>query len=157
MKTESFIKRSRIEAPAEEVFRWHLTPGALEALIPPDEPMRVVEKSGQIGRGARVVFAVRVGPIPLRWVAEHTDYVEGREFTDVQISGPFARWTHRHRVEPDGPAACYLQDHIDYALPFGWLGRTIAGSFVRRRLERLFDYRHRVTAAALRDRALSAH
>jgi ligand-binding SRPBCC domain-containing protein len=69
-------------------------------------------------------------------------------FRDSQIKGPFALWLHTHRFEPDGPSACYLEDRVEYALPMGRLGRMIAGRFVRRKLERLFAYRHEVTARA---------
>ena len=148
MRTDRFVRRSRIEAPAEAVFAWHLRPETLAELIPPGEPMEVIEASEGIGDGARVVFRIHVGPIPVRWIALHRGYVPGREFSDVQVEGPFASWEHRHRVEPDGAEASILEDRIDYALPLGWLGRLIAGRFVRRRLERLFAYRHRVTAAA---------
>ena len=150
MRTDRFVRRSRIEAPADAVFAWHLRPDALEKLIPPGEPMKVLETTGGIGDGARVVFLVQVGPVPMRWVAEHRNYLPGREFTDVQVAGPFAFWEHRHRVEPDGPGACVLEDRIDYALPLGWLGRAVAGWYVRRKLDRLFAYRHRITAEAFR-------
>jgi ligand-binding SRPBCC domain-containing protein len=150
MKTERFLRRSRIEAPADAVFAWHVSPGALERLIPPGDPMRVLETTGEIGNGARAVFRIRLGPIPVRWVAEHKGLVPGREFTDVQVSGPLAFWEHRHLVEPDGPSACFLEDRIDYALPLGWAGRVLASRFVRRKLERLFAYRHRITAEAFR-------
>ena len=151
LKTERFVRRSRIEAPAEAVFDWHMSPGALERLIPPGDPMQVLETTGEIGNGARVLFLIRIGPIPVRWLAEHTGFRPGREFTDRQIQGPFAYWEHRHLVEPDGESACVLEDRIDYALPLGWLGRLLAGWFVRRKLDRLFAYRHRITAEALRD------
>ncbi len=149
MKTEVFVKRSRLEAPAEEVFRWHAAPGALERLTPPWERVQVLERTGGIENGGRVVLRMGFGPLAVRWVAEHSYYIEGRQFRDVQVAGPFARWEHTHRVEPDGPSACWLEDHIEYALPFGLLGRWLAGALVRRRLERLFDYRHNATAAAL--------
>jgi ligand-binding SRPBCC domain-containing protein len=51
-------------------------------------------------------------------------------------------------MKPDGPAASFLEDRITYALPFGPLGHWVAGRLVRRRLERMFEYRHRVTAEA---------
>ena len=35
MKTETFIRRSRISAPAGDVYAWHALPGALERLTPP--------------------------------------------------------------------------------------------------------------------------
>ena len=82
----------------------------------------------------------------MRWVAEHRDYVEGRQFRDVQVKGPFAHWEHTHRVDPDGPDTCYLEDHVEYALPFGGFGALLGGGLVRRRLRRTFAYRHRVTA-----------
>jgi len=146
VKPELFIKRSRIEAPAEAVFAWHKLPGALERLTPPWEHVRVLEDSDSLEDGARVVLVTKLGPFHLKWVAEHRDYQEGRRFRDVQVSGPFAVWEHTHSFEPDGPQASWLEDRIEYALPGGYLGRLLGGRMARKRLENLFDYRHRVTA-----------
>ncbi|MBI3667916.1 MAG: TIGR01777 family protein [Acidobacteria bacterium] len=143
MKAEIFVYRTLIEAPAGEVFAWHTWPGVIERLTPPWERVKVLERTGGIENGARVALRMKAGPLGMRWVAEHRDYVEGRQFKDVQIAGPFRRWEHTHLVEPDGPAACYLEDRIEYALP---LGLGLARGHVRRRLERLFRYRHRTTA-----------
>jgi hypothetical protein len=144
---ELFVRRSSIGAPASEVFRWHARPGAFERLTPPWEAVRVVERHGGIEDGARLVL--RLGPAGLgpRWVAEHRDYIEGEQFRDVQTAGPFAHWVHTHRVEPDGPDACWLEDRIEYALPFGALGTLVGGGFTRRKLARMFRYRHALTAA----------
>lgn len=146
MKTELFIHRSRVEGSAAEVYAWHALPDALERLTPPGEHVEVVEKTGGIERGARVVL--RFGRWPFRrvWVAEHQDYEVGSYFSDIQISGPFAYWKHTHTFEPDGPATCILQDKVEYALPFGLIGRCFAGKFVRNKLLKLFEYRHAVTA-----------
>ena len=148
--TERFNKRSRIAASVEAVFRWHTLPGAFAKLSPPWEPVELIEQTGGIRDGARVTFRIRVGPFRIRWVAEHRGYVENRQFQDVQVQGPFAKWEHTHLFEPDGPAACYLEDRVEYALPLGALGRLFGGAMTRRKLERLFDYRHRVTARELR-------
>ena len=146
MKTEIFIHRSRIEAPAADVYAWHAQPDALEQLTPPGEHIEVIERTGGIERGARVVLRFGRWPFRRRWVAVHQDYEEGRYFSDVQVSGPFAYWKHTHTFEPDGPASCTLEDKVEYALPFGLLGRWIAGSFVRHKLEKMFEHRHTVTA-----------
>ncbi len=55
----------------------------------------------------------------VRWRLEHRDYVEGRQFKDVQISGPFRRWEHTNSFVPDGPASSWLEDRIVYELLFG--------------------------------------
>jgi uncharacterized protein (TIGR01777 family) len=146
MFTQSFTRRTHIDAPAETVFEWHAQPGAIERLTPAWEPLEVLERTGGIEDGARVVLGLSLGPFRLRWEAEHCDYEAGVQFRDIQRAGPFARWEHTHRVEPDGPASCYLEEHIDYALPFAPFSHLVAGGFVRRKLNRLFDYRHRITA-----------
>jgi hypothetical protein len=148
-----FVAQSRIDAPAEVVFRWHAEPDALVRLTPPWEPVEIVQQAPGIHDGDRGVLRVHVGPFRIRWVFEHCDYVEGRQFRDVQISGPFRRWDHTHKMEPQGSSTCILTDCIQYELPFGVVGKLFAGWFVHRKLTRLFEYRHRVTAEAMRDRS----
>lgn len=148
MNTETFVRRSRIEAPADEVFRWHTAPGALRSLIPPWECVEV-EDEGVLEDGALVALRVGVGPLRLRWISRISHVISGRQFRDIQVRGPFALWEHTHRMVPDGDSACWLEDWILYALPGGSLGRRLGGPFVRRKLGRMFDYRHRVTREAL--------
>jgi uncharacterized protein (TIGR01777 family) len=147
------IERSTtLPASADEAFGWHERPGAFERLAPPWERIEVVERAGGIGEGARATFRVRVGPVWLRWVAVHRDYVRGRQFVDQQVEGPFAHWIHRHLFEPEGTGACRYTDRIEFRPPFGTLG-TAAGSWVARpRVERMLAYRH----ALLRE-DLAAH
>lgn len=146
MRTKDFVRRTRLEAPAEAVFRWHARPGALQRLCPPWEAVDVLEHNGGgITDGSRVTLTIHAGPLRFRWVAEHRDYLEDRQFRDLQVAGPFALWDHTHRMEPDGPAACYLEDHIKYALPLSSLTHWLVDPFLRRKLDRLFAYRHRIT------------
>jgi uncharacterized protein (TIGR01777 family) len=156
MSVAIFVRRTRIDAPVDDVFRWHARPGAFERLTPPWARAEVVERSGGIEDGARVVLTIPLGPTRARWVAEHRDYIEGRQFRDVQVEGPFARWEHTHRFEADGPRACLLEDRIEYALPLGGAGALIGGPFVRAMLQRLFAYRHRITAQDLATHAAYA-
>ncbi len=146
---ELFLKRTRFPVSAERLFAWHAEPDALERLTPPWERARIVSRTGTIRDiGSRVEIGVRIGPVWRTWISEHTACEEGRMFRDVQIKGPFARWEHTHRFEPDGPNACYLEDRVEYTLPLGALGKLVAGRYVRRKLDRLFAYRHGLTAAA---------
>jgi ligand-binding SRPBCC domain-containing protein len=144
-----FVKRSRFPISAQRLFAWHAEPAALERLIPPWEHARVIRRTGTLREiGSRVEIRLRMGPVWRTWISEHTACEEGHMFRDFQIKGPFAFWRHTHSFEPDGPAACYLEDRVEYALPMGALGRMVAGRFVRRKLELLFSYRHDVTARA---------
>ncbi len=145
-------RTSTLPVSAEEAFAWHERPGAFERLTPPWERVTVLERSGGIRDGARTVVRVRVGPVPLRWVAVHRDYVAGRRFVDEQIEGPFSHWIHEHRFEPAGPDATRYTDRIEFGPPFGTVGAAAGGWVARPRAERMLAYRH----ATLRD-DLAAH
>ena len=101
--------------------------------------------------GDRVALRQSLGPLKMSWRLEHRDYIEGRQFRDCQLSGPFRSWTHTHTIEPDGPDAL-LSASIGSSmqLPAGAVGPA-GGRPVRppRSCERLFAYRHAVTAADL--------
>jgi ligand-binding SRPBCC domain-containing protein len=149
-----FIKSSEIPASAREVFAWHQTPNALKTLIPPWERVTVEQAPTSLSDGALAVLVLHVGPFKLRWVARHRDFIDrgeqGGEFTDEQVSGPFASWVHRHIVRATGPTKCVLEDRIEYSVPFGRVGETLAGWHVRKKLARMFDFRHEATITALR-------
>lgn len=151
VSVETFRRRVWIDAPAEEVFRWHAEPGALQSLIPPWERVEVAQE-GAIEDGAEVRLLIHSGPITVPWVARIEGCMPGRGFRDVQVRGPFARWEHEHRMETAWPGACWLEDRIVYELPLGAVGRWLGGRLVRSRLERMFDHRHRVTVEALAGR-----
>jgi ligand-binding SRPBCC domain-containing protein len=137
-----FVKESRIAVPPAVVFAFHETPGAFQALTPPWEKVEIVEGDHSIRPGSRVGLRTHVGLIPLKWVAEHTEYEPGRMFADRQVSGPFQSWYHRHFFLDDGTGGTIVRDEVDYEPPLGWLGRRLGSGFLEERLNRLFDFRH---------------
>jgi ligand-binding SRPBCC domain-containing protein len=140
-----FVKESVISAAPERVFAFHELPDALGRLTPPWERARVLSPAESLRAGSRAVVETRLfGIVPVRWVAEHTAYDPPRSFEDVQVSGPFRRWRHRHVIEPHENGAL-LRDEIEFEPPLGGLGRLFAPLLIEPRLERLFEYRHRVT------------
>lgn len=142
-----FIKESVLPASVEEVFAFHERPDAFALLQPPWEHVEVITPPASLEVGTRVEARARIGPLSRRIVAEHVAYEKNRRFEDVMREGPFARWHHKHLFF-EHEQGCLLRDEIDYAPPFGVLGRLADPFFVRPRLQRMFDYRH---AATLRE------
>lgn len=140
-----FVKESRIAAPPSSLFAFHESRGAIERLTPPWESFELVEGGESLHPGSRVVFRIKLGPIPVRWVAEHTEYEPDRLFADRQVSGPFASWYHRHLFLDDEAGGTILRDEVDYTPPLGWLGRILGTKLIEARLSRMFEYRHDVT------------
>ncbi|MFO0871462.1 MAG: TIGR01777 family oxidoreductase [Pirellulales bacterium] len=142
-----FVYRSPMPCSADELCAWHLRPGAFERLAPPWERVVVEQWAEPHEVGRQAILRTRLAPgIWKRWVAEYREFTPGRLFRDVQVSGPFARFDHRHIFEPASETTSWLEDRIDYAPPGGWLGQALGGGWVRRSLEQLFAYRHRTTA-----------
>ncbi len=155
---QRFKKRSLIHAPAQAVFDWHKRSEAVAELTPPWEPVTLQRRSGGIEEeGSEVVLRLRplgafIPWVYLDWLARHEGYKEAPpvfEFTDRQIHGPFAYWCHTHRAIPESETTCWLEDAIDYQLPLGALGEWVAGWYVRRKLQRLFNYRHAATTHSI--------
>mgnify|MGYP006424172507 CR=1 FL=1 len=135
---------SDMPVPAKDLFAWHARSGAFQRLVPPWAPVRLESFDG-IHEGDRA--AIRLGPSPfsIKWVAEHHNVIEGEQFCDRQVSGPFSHWNHTHRMEPVDDATSRLVDEIEYALPAGPIGKQIGKWFAEPELKRQFAYRHRIT------------
>jgi uncharacterized protein (TIGR01777 family) len=136
---------------ADELYAWHSRPLAFQRLQPPWEHIELISTQGHFGTdGQRIEFRTRVlGPIRFTWLAEAYDFQPGRGFQDRQLQGPFAFWNHTHRFVPQGENASLLEDHVDYQLPLGLLGRLLGNRITRRRLAAMFAYRHALTASDL--------
>ena len=151
---QTFIYRSKMPASAEDVYRLHAEPEALERLTPPWEKAKVVARTGGIEEpGSRVTLRVSVGPISQNWVAEHRDCQPGRMFRDVMVSSPFPRWEHTHSFLPESETSSWLEDRVEFELPLGWLGSFLGSGYTRRRLQRMFAWRHKETSEELAARA----
>jgi len=141
----TFEKSTPIAAPADFAFAWHGRPGAFQRLSPPWEQLRIVRASGGIRDGGELEFKIRLAPgLWKHWHARHFGYVEGQQFCDEQVSGPFASWRHTHRFVPEGDAACRIEDHIEYALPMEPLSRVAPRCLVEDKIAAMFAYRSNV-------------
>jgi len=140
-----FELTSVLDAPVDAVFDFHEQPDALERLSPPWPPIQVLRREGGIREGGRVVLVMGWGPLRLRWEALHTRYVKHHLFVDVQESGPFRSWVHRHQFENLGETT-RLTDRIEFSLPGGAPIDFVCGWAVLRQLRRMFRWRHEQTA-----------
>jgi len=140
-----FIKESVIRAAPEKVFAFHALADAIERLIPPWENARIIQKADISKIGSQAIIEQKIfGLIPSRWIAEHTKYEPPREFEDVQISGPFKSWRHRHIISPHADGAT-LRDEIEFEPPLWIFGAFAAPVFILPKIEKMFAYRHEVT------------
>lgn len=140
-----FVKETVIHATVERVFSFHELPDAFLRLVPPWEDAKVLQKADISVIGSQAIIETKLlGFITARWVAEHTAYDPPRYFEDVQVSGPFKSWRHRHIIEQHADGAT-LRDEIEYEPPMSFLGSLAAPIFIIPKIEKMFEYRHEVT------------
>jgi ligand-binding SRPBCC domain-containing protein len=140
-----FTKSTVINASPERVFEFHLLPDAFERLVPPWENAKILQKADVTKVGSRAIIEQKIfGLVPAKWVAEHTAYDPPKMFEDVQVSGPFKSWRHRHIVESH-PEGAVLIDEIEFEPPMGFLGTMVAPVLILPKIEKMFDFRHEVT------------
>ena len=78
---------SVVDHPLHDVWDWHTRPGAMRRLVPPFQPMTVIEEARSLADGVAILGL----PGGLRWVARHVpaEYEPGHRFVDVLSSqGP---------------------------------------------------------------------
>ena len=91
--------------------------------------------------GQRIEYRVSVLPlVRLTWETEITEVEENRMFVDEQRRGPYSLWRHRHSFR-ETPEGVEMIDRIDYAVPFGLLGRLANWLIVEQQVKAIFAYR----------------
>lgn len=141
---------SRVKAPVERVWAFHDSLSALRAITPPWVRLEVLYAEEPLRAGSRVMMRVkqhRLAPAYV-WVALYTRHEPPECFQDTMVQGPFAHFVHTHRFLPDGDGT-RLVDEIEYAAPFGPLGRVAERTIIPMQLRKMFKHRHAETRRLL--------
>ncbi len=149
----SFKSKLKVNVPVEKLFRWHENDGAFERLTPPFDPVNVTKRIGGGVDGGTVYIAMKAGPIPLTWVAQHHSYKKNVQFLEDQTSGPFVGplpfwnggWHHQHLFEKIDEQNSMVTDRLNYDFPIDPFGSLFGSWYTKKRLEQMFAYRRNIT------------
>ena len=142
-----------VAVSVREAFEFFEDPRNLSRLTPPWLDFRITTPGKiEMRQGLRIDYRIRWAGIPLSWQSLISEYEPPFFFVDEQARGPYRCWRHRHTFRPT-EGGTMVGDRVEYALPFGWLGRLIHRLVVERQLQRIFAYRQHALAELLRDRA----
>ncbi len=140
---EIFEREQWLPQPVEKLFAFFCNPHNLETITPPFLHFRVLRCSDtEIRQGTIIDYRLRLHGIPIRWRTRIEEWVPGVRFVDLQLRGPYTLWHHTHEFEPDRGGTT-VRDRVRYRVPFGAVGRLVAGAWVRRDVEAIFDHRRR--------------
>jgi len=121
-----FSDACNLERITPAFLRFHiLTPGPI--------PMRP---------GTVIDYELRLYGIRFHWKTLILEFAPESSFVDTQLTGPYRRWHHTHIFE-DVPGGTRMSDRVQYEMPLGPIGAMTRALFVRRSLDRIFDYRNK--------------
>ncbi|MDQ0868397.1 ligand-binding SRPBCC domain-containing protein [Arthrobacter sp. V1I9] len=135
--TVSFVCRTESALPPEKLFDL-----ARSIDLHVDSQERSGERavggvtSGLIGEGQEVTWRARHFGIPITMTSGITEFTFPCSFTDEQIRGPFKSFRHVHEFEGTGTGSI-MTDRVEFAAPFGLLGRVAERLVLHRYLHRL--------------------
>jgi ligand-binding SRPBCC domain-containing protein len=93
--------------------------------------------------GTLIDYSLRIHGIPVHWKTEIQVWEPPHKFVDRQLKGPYKLWHHTHTFQAEN-GGTRLRDVVRYQLPFGPLGDLVNTLKVRRDVETIFAYRHKV-------------
>ena len=139
----------------EAVFPFFADARNLERITPPELRFEIrTPGTIEMHDGQRIAYRLSLFAIRSRWLTEIRRWNPPFAFEDVQLRGPYRSWRHQHVFEPV-PGGTRMTDVVHYELPLAPVGE-LAGSVVRRQLERIFDYRSAEMPTALRQHVRAA-
>ena len=138
MKEFTLQTELRLPRPRDEVFSFFADAHNLQTITPSWlkfvvlTPVPIVMRSGTL-----IDYRITIYGLPLRWRTEISEWDPPHRFVDAQLRGPYTLWHHTHTFEECG-GGTRCRDRVRYR-PRG--GALVNWLFVRRDVERIFQYR----------------
>ena len=95
-----------------------------------------------------MIITYKISPllgIKMNWMTEITHVKEKEYFVDEQRFGPYALWHHQHHFK-QVEGGVLMTDIVNYAIPYGFIGRIANRLLVEKKLKNVFNYREEVIA-----------
>ncbi|HWB58009.1 MAG TPA: SRPBCC family protein [Chthoniobacteraceae bacterium] len=149
MKIYTIEQTQTIRATAEECWAFFSNPANLARITPPHVDFRILSEPlpPTVHEGQMIHYRVKpLAGIPMNWASEITRVRAPECFVDEQRAGPYAMWRHEHGFRDIGGGRMEIRDHVQYALPLGFIGRAVHALVVEQQLKRIFDYREKAAA-----------
>lgn len=146
MKIYSFRFTQLIPASLEETWDFFSSPFNLARITPSLGFVitSALEQNQKMYPG--ILISYTVSPllgIKMKWLTEITHIREMEYFVDEQRFGPFAFWHHQHHFHPT-PDGIFMEDILNYAIPYGVIGRLANSLMVQNKVLEIFKARERL-------------
>jgi len=141
--------RVLVRAPLDRTWEFFSDPGNLSRITPPSLGFEILTpRPYTVAEGAIFDYRIRFLGLPARWKSRIDAWVPEERFVDVQLKGPYRSWRHEHRFAA-APEGTWVEDRVEYELPFRPFGELAHALYVRPALEKIFRFRAKAVAQLL--------
>jgi uncharacterized protein (TIGR01777 family) len=136
-----YVREQYFPWKPEEIFPFFSDARNLQKITPPMLSFEIIGPPPEkIEQGSKIHYRIKMRGLPIDWVTRIEDWGPPFKFIDTQEKGPYRFWHHTHEFTPFA-GGTLMTDRVRYRLPLGVLGDLFAGSFVRKDIEKIFDFR----------------
>lgn len=142
MKLYTFTAVQKLPITIHEAWNFFSDPRNLNKITPGHLKFKMT--SGEFDKMYQgMIINYKVRPllnIPVNWITEITHVNAPFYFADEQRFGPYKFWHHQHIFE-ETEDGVLMKDIVNYAMPFGLIGRILNKLLVAKRVKEIFSYR----------------
>ena len=145
MKHELY-REQQLNCELQTAWDFFTSPMNLAKITPKDMAFTVLTNNNNKKIFEGMIIDYTVSPllgIPLKWKTRITEVIPHKSFTDFQEKGPYKLWNHHHEFIANEKGVL-MKDKVDYELPFGVLGDLVHRLFVKKKIEKIFNYRYHI-------------
>ncbi|WP_127844841.1 SRPBCC family protein [Psychroflexus aestuariivivens] len=134
--------KQRLPISKEKAWNFLSNPKNLQEIMPKDMGFKILsgaDKSMFTGQ----ILQYNVTPLPgfsTKWVTEITHVEKPDYFVDIQLSGPYSLWHHKHFIN-EIENGVEIEDLVHYKVPFGIFGRMLHPLLIKPKLNSIFKAR----------------
>lgn len=142
MKIYEIHSTQRLPITKQEAWDFLSNPRNLQEIMPQDMEFKILSGADRKMFTGQIL-QYKVTPLPLfstKWVTEITHVEELSYFVDIQLSGPYKMWHHKHFIK-EIEGGVEVEDLVHYVVPLGWLGQLLHPVIIQPKLNEIFEAR----------------
>ena len=145
MKLTQLYFEQKINTDINKLWNFISSPKNLSKITPDYMDFKILsEIPNEMYEGLIISYTVRpILGLKLNWVTEITHIKNNKYFIDEQRQGPYKMWHHEHILEETNDGII-MRDKLSYIPPFGIFGLILNKLFIKRQINRIFEYRTKI-------------
>jgi ligand-binding SRPBCC domain-containing protein len=139
---------TEIAVDTQALFEFHIDTNNLPRITPPWIHVEIASLELPLHEGSMIELDIRRFGFTQRWKMMIFEFTSPVLVCDKAVKSPFKSFIHYHRFEALDKNNSVMKDEITFSLPLYPLS-LIAVPFIKKDLQKMFEYRHRQTKLLL--------